>query len=305
MKTKPLSIAVAVVFLFVLGTSAENPSHTANAAESIVSKVSVVSSTRDISDNEWKTLSFTAGRIIKHVDQARLAIVQMNKTQALDCITKGLMLTAIIHNTIPPVQVETEITSGDLVYKDSDDAAQLLIPIYNDSFRYDILAPVMRAKSEAQNQPSLKLVEAGIDYTTEYLDLHIAKMFLESAQRFLEDDKLADADKMLSSLLNRGIIFDNVNYEMPLSRAINLMAFSERAYNDGDVKASEAALRQASDIMSDYIKTVKTNERVILEKIRISLDDLADIVHDSARHTSFHSKFSSLWNELTGKIRHR
>lgn len=273
------------------------------AENSITSTITVHSASKTISDAEWRDLSYSAERIIKHADQARLAIEQKNKQTAIEQVEKGMTLVKIIENVVPPMQVNTEIKAGEIVYTDEDNVIQLLIPIYNNAIRYDILAPVMRAKSEAKNQPSLKVLQEGVDFSTEYLDISIAKMYLESAKRLLQGDNLPEADKMLINLLDRGTVFENVEYELPMSRATHLMGAAEKAYNEGNYAASESDLRQASDVMSEYIKTLKTEERVLLEKVSDNLNELADIVHDQNRHSSFSSKFSSLWNELTGIMR--
>lgn len=302
MNTKLFSTTFMLCLPLVFGVAAVNP-HQAAVAAPIVSSVSVQSSTREIGNEEWKALSLSAGRMIKHTDQAHLAIVQNNSSLALEHIAKGLKLAAIIENAIPSVQVETEIKSGDLVYKDSDDVTPLLIPIYNNMFRYDIMAPVMRAKNKGDGSAQLTVMEAGVDYSTEYLNVRTAKTFLESAQRLLNENKFDQADNMLSTLLDRGVSFENVMIEMPLSHAVDLMAVSQRAFNEGNDQKAEATLRQASNVMANYIKTVKTKDRIALEQFRMNLDELADIVHDQARHQTFSSKFSHLWNDMTAALR--
>lgn len=303
MSTQTILRPFKLVFVLVTGFVVTSYCANAYADNSITSTVSIHSASKTISDNEWQTLSYSAGRIIKHVDLARIAIDQKNKQPAIEQVEKGLLLVKIIETVVPPVEVNTEIKAGDVVYKDEDRVNEILIPIYNNSVRYDILAPVMRAKSEVKNQPPLKVLQEGIDFSTEYLNAAIARLYLESAKRFLQEDKLAEADKMLAELLDRGTVFESVQYEMPMSRAVSLMGASEKAYNENNFAASETFLRQASDAMSEYAKTLKTEERVIMERVSTNLNDLADVVHDQTRHSSFSSKFSSLWNEITGMIR--
>jgi len=306
MNTQTITRSFTKILVLAIGLAIGVYGTNAYAEESIKSTVTVHSASKTISDTEWQTLSYSAGRIIKHVDLARFSIDQKNKQGAIDQVEKGLTLVQIIESVIPPVQVNTEIKAGDVVYKDEDNVNEALIPIYNNSVRYDILAPVMRAKNEAaKNQPSVKVLQEGIDFSTEYLKIHIAKTYLESAKHCLQSDNLVEADKMLVDLLDRGTVFESVQYEMPMSRAASLMGASEKAYNENNYTASETFLRQAADVMSEYAKTLKSEDRVILERVCTNLNDLADVVHDQNRHSSFSSKFSSLWNEITGIIRNK
>ncbi len=118
----------------------------------------------------------------------------------------------------------------------------------------------------------------------------------------LENDNFIDADRMLLTFLDRGITFENVVYELPFSRAVSLMGISERAFKDKKYNLSEKALRDAADCMSDYAKTLKDEERQFVVKLEMSLNDLADIVHDQARRPTFSSNFYSVWHTLTSSL---
>ncbi|MBI1389784.1 MAG: hypothetical protein GC154_15200 [bacterium] len=295
--TIPLLIAL-MVSGFAL-TAARSASADDSAPSKIMSSVTVKSATSEITGDEWRSLSYSAGLILKHVDQARIAIAQKNKDDALVHVNQGLTLVHIINNVLPPVVVETQIKAGDAVYHDRDQYNPFLVPIYNESIRYDILAPVMRA----QNIETPQLLKAGVDYSTENLNVQTAGDDLNAAQRLLQNNDLIGADAVLNDLFNRSVMFETVQYELPISGVVRQLAISERQFNNGNYIAAEKALRQASDLLSDTIKNIKTEDRVLMERMRQNIVDLADVVHDQARRPSFTSHFTSIWNNLTSFMR--
>ncbi len=107
-----------------------------------------------LTDREEVEVSFAAGRILKHIAQARQAIGQKKNDAAASHIAQGLKLVAIIESVLPHAKVKAEIKSGDLVYTDEDDVTARYITLFDELERRDIISPVMQAKKEAEQKHS-------------------------------------------------------------------------------------------------------------------------------------------------------
>ncbi len=270
------------------------------AAEQITSKVTIQSTTKEISNEDWRNLSLAAAWLLKHTDQAQLAItVDKDPKAALEHVEKALTLVKIIEIVLPPVKVDAEITAGDIVYKDEDLAYQVLIPVYNEMIQYDILSPVARAK----NQTRPELVQAGVDYSTEYLDVNIAKRFLITAKQLLTENKPGDAGASLTGLFANATVFENTAYELPISKAARYISMAEKAFSERKDEQASQDLREASDAISDFIKSAHPKDRVLVEQMRTDIDSLADVIHDQARRATTGEKLRSTWHELTSWMR--
>ena len=132
------------------------------ATDRITADVKLVPSGQALSDAEQRAVSFAAGRVLKHVDQARQALAKQDKLVALAQIEKGLSLVTIIEQTIPPVQVTATITAGTLQYQDEDQVKRLVVPIYQELDSVSIVEPVVAAKKSAaskDNTPTHKTTD--------------------------------------------------------------------------------------------------------------------------------------------------
>lgn len=276
-----------------------SPAFSLAANGRIESNVTVHSATTTLSNTEWHSLSLAAVNIMKQADQAWWASMEQNKAEALKDLEQAQTLVKIIEATVPPVNVDVEIKAGDLTYKDSDSIYNLRIPVYNELTHYDIVSPVIRAKK--LTQPNV--LRAGVDYSTEYLDIPLTNHYLEAAHNLVQQEKWQGAIASIDTIFSTAVVFETIDYELPLSRAAHFIGLSQQAYKDGRYDLSERMLRQASDYMSDYIKTVKTKERVLLERYRQSMDDMADIIHDESRRMTLGTKLSDLWHDMTSHIR--
>jgi hypothetical protein len=95
---------------------------------------------------EKASLSRAAGRILLHVDDARLAIKDNNKEEALSRIANGLILVRINEERSPDYEVKATIKSGGLTYEDVRSLRQLFVPVYEELDEVSALSPVIAAK---------------------------------------------------------------------------------------------------------------------------------------------------------------
>ena len=161
-----------------------------------ISSQVVVEPTRTLTDKETRELSFAAGRILKHIAQARSALSEGKRDQAALHVDQGLKLMKIVDGVLPRYKMKTSIHSGDLVYSDEDEFSPEFITIYEELERRDIVSPVLRAKSEAaqkpapqpahKNEPAAKgsvyVSQSDVDYTSLKLDVDLARRLLHEAK---------------------------------------------------------------------------------------------------------------------------
>ncbi len=150
------SRSTLVLFVMILGLSICLPGMNATAETAISSTVTINSSTKTITDSEWYSLSYSANCLIKHIDEARMAIDLKDKEGALAQLDKGMTLVNIIKTVLPTAQVSTDIKAGEYVYHDEDYVNIVLIPVYNEIIRYDILRPVIEAKIKSARMKKVK-----------------------------------------------------------------------------------------------------------------------------------------------------
>ena len=180
------------VALILLCSSACNAKDAKQAAKSktpasrITSKVDV-GPVAKLSADESREVSFAAGRIMKHVAQARQDIAVKKHEDALKHINQSLKLVKIIENVLPQYTVKTKIKSGDLVYTDEDEITPTYITLYDELVRRDFISPVLKAKTESKKKSASKkgaskkkgdsttplaVKEADVDYTSVKLDFN-------------------------------------------------------------------------------------------------------------------------------------
>ena len=181
-----------------------------------------------LSEEERRALSLAAGRLLKHVHQARQAINQQQAQQAMGHIDKGLTLVQIIESAVPTYQVTARIQAGNTVYEEKDQVKQLMVPIYTELEKVTLMAPLMAAKQETSkhgrahhesmsgkpsqqssaeqsSQPfraAMTPVVTGVElhHTHIMFDVSTAKEHLQAAKRALNNDKYEVADAALVAI---------------------------------------------------------------------------------------------------------
>ncbi len=152
-----------------------------------------------LTEREARNVSVVAERVLKHVENARLAILDNNTDKALRQVDQGLKLVSIIENTVPKLKVTTDIKSGDISYHDEDDVTQRFITVFNESYLEDIVTPVVQAKKagvgkqletkeEGQSQGKPSAIQPLEDFsmwrqTTMKLDVVLARSLLKTAEK--------------------------------------------------------------------------------------------------------------------------
>jgi hypothetical protein len=272
----------------------------------------------ELSDEEAREVSFAAGRIVKHVIQARYAIREKENEQAATHVRQGLQLIAIIDCVLPHFKVKTEIKSGDLTYSDEDDVAANYVRFYDELERRDIISPIAQAKREAQHggqnkqsaesaakeaPTALAVSHADIVYSTAKLDIVLARHMLTRAKEDLAEDKAAEADQALLALQSRGVLFEVEEIDLPLEEAADNLKLAELEMQAGRVADAKAALHAAIDQLKRYESLVGENRGADVKSLHEEISKLTAELEggklseaDQQKHAS---RISDWWHRAT------
>jgi hypothetical protein len=232
------------------------------AEERITSDVRILPKGK-LTNKEKRAVSLAAGRILMHVQQARVAIRHKDERTALGHVEKALILAKIIENAIPAYQVSSSIKSGDLLYTSNQQVQQLIVPIYAELDETASVAfPLKRAKRESALQSSESGSPVGdsqLQYTSILLDVGEAKHALQEALEALKRDEVQPADRALFSIQEDvSVEFDEL--DVPLVKARAHLQDAARRVALREYAEAREALRKAASAVETY--TAQTSEGV-------------------------------------------
>jgi hypothetical protein len=314
------SLTAAFCLTAVSIFAADKSEHASKKKETpsrILSKVEVQSAAA-LSEEEAEQVSFAAGRILKHIAQARDAIREGKKDAATGHVEQGLKLVTIIDSVLPHHKVKTEIKSGELLYKDEDDVAPRYVTLFDELERRDIISPVWQAKKEAARpgargdaaQPDtdkppegIVVTRADMAYSAAKLDVALAGYMLGRAKRELHEGKPENADNALLAVQARGVLFEYEEVELPLEEAADNLKLAETEMKEGREDAAEMALRVAIDELKRYEKLVGENRAAEVQALhreiaRLSAE-LEKVSPSEAQREKYAAKISEWWQRAT------
>lgn len=212
-----------------------------------------------LTDEEMRAVSFSAGRILKHVDQAIQAIAKQEKSTALMHIDKGLTLAGIIEQSLPLITVKSTIKAGKLQYSEEDKVKSMTVPIYQELDTVSILEPVVAAKkataAKAGKAPAKGHVEeVGESYIGITLNVADAKAYLETAKDALGKGHFDAASKDLAAIQEKVTVV-YAGERGPLAEAREDLALAHLDMDQGFRKEAQVALTDASESLSRYEKS--------------------------------------------------
>lgn len=271
----PMSRSVVALFCLTATAAFAADPPKSGAASKKKEQPTRISSTVDVlpsaalSDKEASDVSFAAGRILKHISQARNAIREKSATEAAAHVDQGLKLIAIIESVLPHSVVKTEIKSGDLIYTDEDDVTARYVTLFDELERRDIISPIVQAKKEAEHKQSrgkepaakeapgaLAVIHADIVYSTAKLDIELARHMLNRAKRDLDGGKTEPADEALLALQSQGVLFAYEEIDLPLEEVADNLKLAEVEMKEGRSEEAKVALHVAIDDLKRYEKLV-------------------------------------------------
>lgn len=312
----------------------EQPAKKADASSADQNKASRITSKVDVSpvdtltDEESREVSFAAGRILKHIAQARAAIAVDHKDDARKHVDQGLKLIEIIESVLPHYSVKTEIRSGDLVYTDHDEITPTYVTLFDELERRDIITPVLRAKSDVKQKSSNKANDAnndaakGVeehsqqppqavslaanDYTIVKLNVGYAKEMLNLAKTEMAKESHKEhlkADTALLAIQTAGVTLEFDEIDLPLERAADNLKLAETEMKEGRYDAAKETLYIAADELKKYEKQAGENRSKEVKALHEEIGKLAAELEkgkpseaDAEKHINTISK---LWQKVT------
>jgi len=235
-----------------------------------------------LSARESQAMSLAAGRILLHTDRARMAIVGKDKKTALKEIDQGLTLDKILKKALPKYKVVTTITAGDDSYSAEDEVGRYFVPVFNEQYIEDVIAPIVQAKTErakGHGEKSGKL-PAVVDYSiwrksAMKLNIVTAAEAMAMAKRELEKGHFDNADLALALLQTESVVFEFDEVELPLTEAADDLKLAELEVSEGKINQSQATLKRASDNLKIYEGIVGKSRAKDVRKLHKEIDELA------------------------------
>lgn len=260
--------------------------------------------TSKLTAEESRSVSVAAGRILKHVNDARVALEEKKKKAALENIEKGLLLVQIIEQAVPPMKVKADIQAGNLIYHHEEEFQQTIIPIYEELDQVEVVGPATLMKKEKspgsdkkRTGPSV-VTYAGIEFTSLDLDLPFAKRNLGRAKKALKDNKLDEAGSALLAIQTGGVLFDLVEEHLPLREAADNLKLAEYEFKYGQTIEAKDSLKVASDALKDYEKIVGELRAKDAKKLHQEIDDLSAKLDQQNDREGVLKKMASWWNRV-------
>ena len=253
-----------------------------------------------LSADESRAVSLAAGRILLHTDKARQAISAKDKKTALAEIDKGLTLVKVIERALPKYEVTTEIKSGDIVYNTREEVSDNYVPVFDEQYIEDVVAPVVRAKRKShaagmkqwkhtgkknkrRGSPAVEVFSMWRRSSMK-LNIGLAADALALAKTELEKDKADAADAALAVLQSEGVIFEFDEVELPLLEAADNLKLAELQIGEGKVAAARATLKLASDDLKRYEQITGESRAKEVRELHHKIDKLIDSM-ESKNHS--------------------
>jgi hypothetical protein len=287
----------------------------AYAADAIASQVDVTPATTHLSGDEWRAVSFSARRILKHVDQALNALADKQNSVATANIEKGLTLVKIVDGILPATIVTTKITGAGLTYQDQDPIKPTFVPIFREYDQVDIVSPVTAQKQQAVAVPVAKAANAkatapapksasapqysyaGVDYTDMKLNLRLAKRDLALAHDMIKQGDIKTATLALQDIQAGGVIFEFSSVREPLVRAMDNLRLAESELRNKHPDRAKVALAGAVDALKNYEKWGGDGRSKEVAKLREEMDKVAKNI-GAQNEEAFSKTVSGWWNKI-------
>ena len=267
----------ALVVLVVAGSTWMVESVADAAKPKVTTRRSVkVLGTLTLKDRE--EMSRAAGHMLKHIYKARLAVSHKDKKKALEQVGQAIQLSRIVKKVMPRYVVETRMESGGLVYKDKDTVQPLLVPLYDELDRVDLMEPMHTAKQgrakRVKAPGDLDVVEeVDLVHAATVMDVKWATAKLWTAKYYLDRTKWDRADENLK-LSQQSVTVEEDLAPMPLAEAADNIAFARSLINKGRNKHAAVALRAASGELARYQKGADKARAKEVKALRAELDTL-------------------------------
>ncbi len=297
---RALAIAFASAVFLIVNTGA-------HAADAITTKVDVIPPTTQLSGDDWRGISLSANRVLKHIDSALDGLAEKKTDVASANIEKGLTLIKIIDGVLPATTVKTDISGAGITYDDQDQIKPAFVPIYREYDSVDVVSPVAeQQQSKATEKKNVapaanpktapEVTYAGGDYTSIKLDVRLARRDLLAAQDLIKKGDTAAATLALQDIQTSGVMFEFSATRMPLARAMDNLRLAETELNAKQPDQAKAALGAATDALKNYEAMAGGSRAPDVQKMQKEINDVTKDLSNQKPET-FSKKISSWWNQ--------
>ncbi len=242
----------ATVFAFGINAQAKG-----NSGITSSTNVKAIST---LTNKEDRAIALAAARVLYHTEQAKLAIADKKKGEALKQINQGIKLIRIIRIAVPKYKITTNIKASGLSYKSSNDVSQRYVTVFNSSYVEDVVTPVVQAKKSKvfhhHHKSSAKPEE---DFSmarrmTATLDTLLAGRMLNVAKADVKANKMAAAGKALTTIQTNGVILESVTVPLPLADAADNLYLAQSEMSRKHYRNAYVTLKEASKNLKIYEK---------------------------------------------------
>lgn len=251
-----------------------------------------VEAVRPMNDEERRAVYIAAGRVLKHVDQARKAIAKNARKEARRQVQQAILLTDIIRQALPVYDVKAHISAGKLHYEDEDQVQDSVVPIFEELERSAILGPVEDAKAMA----GAAVADVDLVHTRAELDIDLARRHLDAARTALEQKDGDAADAALEAI-QRSVRLTTVAVDLPLERARSNLMLARNRVDEGRLEDARAALRVALDALAEYQNNVGEERAAEVAGLRQEIAALEPTLQDDARGAR--EKLDAWWDVVS------
>ncbi len=286
-------IIIIIVFLIVMGIG--NFVHASDKKKNKKVRISALTDVKALAiltTEEYQAVTLSAGRILHHVEAARQSIADENKKEVARHVDQALKLVEIIEAAVPKHKVTTNIKSGNISYRDEEDAALRYVDIYDEQHIEDIVTPLMQARKERGDFHKPVIEEDGTEvngpavelsisqHTSMKLDIIMARRMLEMAKRNLKEERIEDADDNLLMIQDNGILFISFIVDLPLVEAADNLKLAQIQIIDGLEAEALATLKLASDKLKEYGKETGENRALEVNTLSQEIDEITTSVEN-------------------------
>jgi hypothetical protein len=284
----------------------------ATASSSRISSETDVQPQAPLTVHERAEVSRAAGQMLKQLYQARLATANKRKEEALHHVDQALELSKIIKHVMPKYQVHTKIQSGSLVYDDKEQVQPLLVPLYQELDRVNLLEPLAASRRRSVSDIStvghrkgaegVVVAASDLDYFSTTMDVKWATAKLWTAKYYLDHGNWDRADEAL----RRGqdsVSFDAGFTVLPLAKAADNIALAQDMIEAGHIDHAAEALGAASDTLKRYGDSVTGTRKDEVKQMKAEIDKLhkeiaSETKLSAAQKSSATKKTAEWWYKL-------
>jgi hypothetical protein len=331
MSTINLNRAAAALFAVTIATAASAaPADTARINETVT-----VTPLHTLTAQEQSAISSAAGKILRHVAQARADIHHKDAEAAKASLGKVDTLLNIIEAALPTARVKDRIwvAKKHLEYEDTEDVLPEMVPIYSSLDQLVDLMPVQTAKhhidkarkhlennDKANATKELEAADTSLAYNEVDLPLAFTHREVDAAKSALDKGNLDAADDALKATEN-SVVYISAGVDEPLVAAQSSLWHATRDYAAGAYEKARAEVRQTVEDLehaattadaktSNDIHKLIAKARSLDNKIQTRSADAADELAHLWQHTQALSQrsveyLSAGWNQLVagGKLK--